>query len=198
MARRRDRHVVMEAVCTMMFGAFAFLYLYVYQNGLLAHVQDYLSEGLTSYNRLVGAVIITVVLLGTSWLTGRLVRRSFYFLPAVYHLPSCVLLGVLTDVHLFRSTMIPEFGQSWMVGVALVVGLAFLAILLKDSVVCYKGPLQMVLVNVSTLFVCLLLVVAMGNTSAEDHERLDMAYCSVTASSALVQSVSSENRVRKS
>ncbi len=197
MARRTSIDRFTEGVCTIIFGAFAFLYLYMYQGRLLAAVQHYLSRGVTTYNYLVGAIIITVLLLLLSLLTATLVRRSFRFLPAIYHLPSCLALGVLTDFRLSTSPNVPTFGHSWVVAIALLVVLAIATMMMRGNFIRYKDPLQGLLANLFTLLVCLLLGVSMGNTTHADHQRLEETDYCFTASSALTQSVSSEKLVKK-
>ncbi len=136
-----------------------------YQRDLLAYVQHYLSGGATTYHPLVGAIIITIVLLLVSTLTSSLCRRSLHFLPGVFHLPSCMLLGVLTDVHLTTAAVL-MMGQSWVVAIVLVVLLALATLLFMDNLISYRHPLLGLMTNLSVLFVCMVLAVALGNTSA--------------------------------
>ena len=59
--RSSSRHT--EWVCLLVFVVFTFVYLYFYQADVLAAGQHVLSGGQTHYRRLVGAVLITLVLL---------------------------------------------------------------------------------------------------------------------------------------
>ena len=54
--------VMPRMTCAVLFLIFTFLYLYDYQADILAVTQHVLSHGQTNYNRLVGALLITVVL----------------------------------------------------------------------------------------------------------------------------------------
>jgi hypothetical protein len=85
-------------VCGVLFSIFSFAYLYVFQGDVIEALHYSLAHGRTHYSPLVGAVIITGVLLIFRWAINKLlglkgpVRALAYF-------PSCLLLGVLTDVH---------------------------------------------------------------------------------------------------
>lgn len=84
-----------RAVCAVVFCAFVFCYLFFYQADLLYAEQHVLSGGKTSYDRTVGAVLITVVLmvvqLGVYTLTR--INKSAHF---ITYLPSYLVLTVLT------------------------------------------------------------------------------------------------------
>lgn len=87
----------MRVACAIFFILFTFLYLYDYQADIMSVIQHVLSQGATHYNRLVGAVLITLVL----WL----LQFSIYGLirlervgHALSYFPSLLLLAILTDV----------------------------------------------------------------------------------------------------
>jgi hypothetical protein len=52
-----------HVLCTFVFALFPLFYLYYYQADLMTLMQHVSSEGQSHYNHLVGAVLITVVLL---------------------------------------------------------------------------------------------------------------------------------------
>ena len=87
----------MRVICTIVFLLFTFCYLYFYQNDILAVEQHVLSCGKTHYNRILGAILITVILyflqLGVFALTG--LRKRTH---AMTYLPSFVLLLFITAV----------------------------------------------------------------------------------------------------
>ncbi|MDD7318228.1 MAG: DUF6057 family protein [Prevotella sp.] len=89
--------VVIRVVCAVAFLVFTFGYLYFYQCDLIGAVQHVLSGGQTSYSRLVGTIIITVVLyllqIGIYALT-KLNRHAH----ALTYFPSLLLLSLLTAV----------------------------------------------------------------------------------------------------
>lgn len=88
---------ILTVVCGLLFSVFSFVYLYMFQNDTVEALHHSLSQGKTHYEPLAGAIIITIVLLIFRWgINGLMglkgpVRALSYF-------PSCLLLGVLTDV----------------------------------------------------------------------------------------------------
>ena len=54
---------LMKALCAVLFCGFSFVYLLFYQADMLAVAQHILSGGVTTYNGLIGAIIITLVLM---------------------------------------------------------------------------------------------------------------------------------------
>lgn len=93
----KNSTIVLRAVCAIVFILFSFIYLYFYQGDVLAVAQHVLSGGATSYNRLIGAVLITAALVllqvGVRFVTS--IRKSF---SVVNWFPSMLALAVLTDV----------------------------------------------------------------------------------------------------
>ena len=77
---------------------FSFCYLFFLQGEILAEAQFVFSKGITSYNILIGAIIITVILQILQWLVSLLSR-----LPsrchALSYLPSMLLLAMVTDLN---------------------------------------------------------------------------------------------------
>lgn len=57
--KNRNSGLVIRVVCYLVFCLFVFLYLYDYQNDVLAYEQHVLSHGETTYNRTLGAILIT-------------------------------------------------------------------------------------------------------------------------------------------
>lgn len=84
--------------CGILFMLFSFSYLYYLQGEILAEAQFVYSKGVTTYNLLLGAIIITLVLQLLQWVVRFLSR-----LPSRWHafsyLPSMLLLAILTDVN---------------------------------------------------------------------------------------------------
>ena len=88
---------ILTVACGLLFSIFSLVYLFVLQKDVVGALHYSLSQGKTHYSPLAGAIIITVVLLIFRWgINGLMglkgpVRALSYF-------PSCLLLGVLTDV----------------------------------------------------------------------------------------------------
>ncbi len=171
----KERNATLTAaniVCTIIFCAFTFLYLFFFQNDLLAYAQHNLSNGLTSYNSTAGAITITVALVVLSVTLSLTLLKNFSFLPAVFHLPSAFLLAMICDVHIIETDLGDLFGNMWIYGIAVTAFLLIVNICLKNAKVKYKTPQQAFFINLLVLFFILLLAVFTANTNEEDHESL--------------------------
>ena len=85
-----------RVVCAVAFLLFSFCWLYCFQAGVMAVAQHVLSGGVTHYNRLAGAIIITLVL--------QLVQVAVYAMThltdrthALTYLPSLLLLALFSS-----------------------------------------------------------------------------------------------------
>ncbi len=199
--RIKPADTLVHIACGIIFPTFVFLYLLCFQSDLIAFGQDYLSQGMTSYNPFLGAIIITGVLSLLSVLSAKVLLKRFSFLPAVYYLPSALLLAILCDIHIPQSSEGHLFGSSWIVCVVIFVVLLLANVLLKNATIGYIKTDRSLLLNLTILFVILLFAVLMSNTNRVDHKRLS-AHCydshfATTTCNALTQSVSRENCVKK-
>ena len=76
---------ILTGACGLLFSAFSFIYLYLFQGDVLGALHYSLSQGKTHYSPLAGAIIITLVLLifrlGDKWLVGveRFGKVTFIF-----------------------------------------------------------------------------------------------------------------------
>ncbi len=89
--------MTIRVVCAIVFILFTWCWVYYFQCDLLTMAQHVLSNGLTHYNRLVGAIVITVTLLFIQNLVHKFthLNKSFYSLT---FFPSMLLLGMLTNI----------------------------------------------------------------------------------------------------
>ena len=89
--------MTIRVVCAIVFILFSWCWLFYFQNDLLMMAQHVLSNGITHYNRLVGATGITLVLYLLQHLIHKVTRlnKSFY---ALTYFPSMLALGMLTDI----------------------------------------------------------------------------------------------------
>lgn len=128
-ATRNESTVAVKVMCALVFVVFSFLWLYFFQSDVMYVTQHALSGGQTRYDRLWGAVLITLVLallqVGIYSLT-RLSKRAH----ALTWFPSMLLLAVLTsagpdvDLHftfgpwlwLFPLLIVLWGGSVWMAG----------------------------------------------------------------------------------
>lgn len=94
---RKKGTFVIKAVCALLFCIFSFVYLYFYQADILAVTQHVLSGGVTTYNRLIGAVLITVCLMllqiGVASVIGLHGKYN-----AFTYFPSALLLALLSGM----------------------------------------------------------------------------------------------------
>ena len=94
---KNDSTVTVKVACAVVFIAFSFLWLHFFQADALSVAQHVLSGGQTHYNRLVGAILITLLLqllqMGVYSLT-RLQKRTH----ALTYFPSMLILAVLTSI----------------------------------------------------------------------------------------------------
>lgn len=93
-------------VCGLLFAAFSFLYLYFLQPDLLALLQFRLSDGQTSYDPLIGSLLITLVLTLLGAGLQRLLSLPIRALVLAW-LPSCLLL-----LALIGWCIVPEEGDA--------------------------------------------------------------------------------------
>lgn len=117
--------------CGILFMLFTFCYLFFLQGEILAEAQFVYSKGVTSYNLLIGAIVITVVLQVIQWVVSLLTH-----LPSKCHaltyLPSLLLLAILTDVNKEAIAHFSFGAWLWIAPTVLVV-YVLLVILLKKS-----------------------------------------------------------------
>ena len=94
---RKNGTTMIRIVCAVLFCIFTFVYLYAYQNDVLAVSQHVLSGGQTHYSRFIGAFLITLVLyllqLGVST-----IAKFSTSTHALTYFPSLLILAVLTSV----------------------------------------------------------------------------------------------------
>lgn len=166
-------------VCGLLFSIFSFVYLYAFQAGVIEALHYSLSKGRTHYEPLVGAIIITFVLLLFRWGINKLlglkgpVRALAYF-------PSCLLLGVLTDVDrtAFHGGNFADYWQ-WLLPLSLMVYaiVAFgLRRLMRRQLNQSVTPGFMLNSNLLILLACCLMTIGLGNTDILFHHELDVEH----------------------
>ena len=95
--RKNSSTLTVHVMCAIVFVMFSLSWLYFFQSDVMAMTQHVLSGGLTHYNRVLGALIITVVLYLVQLAVYRITRlkkRSH----ALTYVPSMMVLAMLTDV----------------------------------------------------------------------------------------------------
>lgn len=164
-------------VCSLLFAVFVFLYLLFFQGDLLFYAQHVLSDGMTVYNPLIGAVILTTLALLMSFLSSRTFTRNFSFLPALHYMPSALIIAALTDIHIVGESGGNVFGKVWVVSIVLFTLLVIVNSIIKGLPmnthnVTPIGLMRSVASNMFAMFCITILIVALGNTDEKDHLRL--------------------------
>lgn len=95
--RNKGNGTFADVLCAIIFLTFTFIYLYSYQDNILVVGQHVLSNGATSYNRTIGAVLITLFLFFLQMLVRSLIKPMGSGTILMYF-PSFLLLTIITDV----------------------------------------------------------------------------------------------------
>ena len=94
---KNNGDITIRVVCAVVFLLFTFCWLFFFQADMLAVAQHGLSHGVTHYNRIVGAIIITAVLFLVHLLVFALIRLSRRT-HALTYLPSFLLLAFVSGL----------------------------------------------------------------------------------------------------
>lgn len=175
---RNSSTVGLRLMCAAVFIAFSFCYLYFFQSDLLAFAQHRLSNGLTQYQPLVGAVLITAVLQLLQiviYAIARLKKRSH----ALTYLPSMLILGILTDVDDAAADSVSLGSWYWLFPLLLVLwaGVTFLAKAMQDiepdnePAGLLSRPMW---INLLTMSLFIIITCSIGNTNDVLHYRMRM------------------------
>lgn len=162
-------------LCAILFAVFSILYLYFYQADLMALTQHVCSAGQTSYNRTVGAILITFILMMLQFGVKRFFQKSDA-LYALSYAPSLLLLTALTSIR--ESAGGFSFGVwGYVLPVLLLLFAAFMLVMRKisydtRSMHKYDVP-TLVLSNSATFLVMFLLTCLFGNSSTRLHKQLE-------------------------
>ena len=162
-------------VCGILFCAFSFTYLYVFERDVIEALHYSLAHGLTHYAPLPSALVITFVLLVLRWVTGLLlglkgkVRALCYF-------PSFLVLAALTDVG--RGIYMEAYHTNWLWLLPLLLALYVLAALaLKKLLRVFQmeesSPFALMNSNIIIMFFLSLMTVSIGNHDAMFHYEVD-------------------------
>ena len=164
----------MRGVCALVFILFSFLWLYEFQADVLAVAQHVLSQGQTHYDRTIGAVLITALLMLLQlcvYAATRLSRRTH----ALTYLPSMLALTVISDVPSDIDRHFSLGSWVWVVPVVLVVWGA--VVWLAKHVLPFendgKTPTgvcsRRMWINLLQMVIMMMVVTFVGNTNAVFH-----------------------------
>ena len=175
MNQRRTARILMVA-CGLLFSVFCFVYVFSFQKHLLEALHFYLSEGKTQFSPVFTATFITTTLLIVRWGINRVLKLKGVLHTWTYF-PSCLLLGILTDI---GYSVYVDGGMNgiWLWLLPLVLILYVLVSCLLKRLLGFSMEVQKpgTVVNVNLvilLFLCLMSV-CMGNTDMYFHQELAM------------------------
>ena len=130
-SNRQKTAGIIRFSCGILSFLFSFCYLYFLQGEILAEAQYVFSGGVTTYNLLAGAIIISVVLQVLQWIVSKLSQ-----LPPRWHafsyLPSMLALAMITDVD--RASIIDfSFGDWVWIAPAVIVAYIIVVVIVKRT-----------------------------------------------------------------
>lgn len=172
--------MTIRVVCAIVFVFFSWCWLYFFQYDLLSMAQHVLSGGLTHYNRIVGALGITVALMFLQYLVHKFTRlnKSFYSLT---YFPSMLALGMITSIAPDPDGGITHEFSGWLAILALLIWscVAYISTKLQEL---DEDPNPNILsrstwVNLLIMVFMIMITAGIGNTNAVFHYRMRAERC---------------------
>lgn len=159
----------------IVFCVFSFIYLFYYQSDLLTMTQHVLSHGVTQYNRLIGAIILTALFFLIQFTVDSITKRSIK-LPALTYAPSALLLAMLTDINADIDKGYSLGKWAWLAPlcVALFLFAAYLSATRPLNTSPSPGKTQLSILgnNLLTMLALMAFVCITANTDKTFHTRL--------------------------
>ena len=176
MNRRRTARIISVA-SGLLFSAFSITYLSVFQKDVMEALHYSLAQGKTVYAPWVSAIIITVVLLVFRWALNGLTSLKG-LLKGLSYFPSCLLLGVLTDVghNVYHGGGIAEVWV-WKLPLVLVIYVLIAWFLGRTARLWLNPQIQdgfVVNSNLLTLLVFCVMTIGIGNDNIHFHHELQV------------------------
>jgi len=177
---QNDSAMTIRVVCAIVFILFSWCWLYYFQNDLLAMAQHVLSHGITRYNRLLGAMGITIVLYFLQHLIHKVTKlnKSFH---ALTFFPSMLALGMLTDIVQDAEGGITHSFKWWVIIFYVIVwgALSFLANKLQEIDEDINPSIfsRSVWLNLVIFVFMIMITAGIGNTNAVFHYRMRAEVC---------------------
>ena len=172
--KRRTARILTVA-CGLLFSIFSIAYLSFFQQNVVEALHYSLAQGKTVYAPWISAVLITVVLLILRWAINALIGLKGP-IKTLSYFPSCLLLGVLTDVGhgVYHGEGISSV-WSWLLPLLLFLYVGIGWILSRITRVWTNINVEIV-VNSNLLILLLLcfMTVLIGNSNVHFHHELQM------------------------
>ena len=164
---------LIRTICAIVFLAFTFSYVYIMQADYLTFVQHVWSGGQTHFNALIGAALLTLVLVLLQRLTNILTSLPLSA-KALTYFPSFLLLSVITCGTETSDGRI-DLGNFWWVAIILLVLYAFVCSILSELKIMENritrfGPLsQIAWCNYTIMALMMMMTLLVGNTDPDLH-----------------------------
>lgn len=170
MKRKNKYHTPIRIICAVLFAAFSFLYIYLFQGELLALLQDHLSKGVTSNNALGTALIVTLLLLFVQWGVNRLSKLHGSW-EALSYVPSCVLLALFTAID---GDTVHYSLSKWIWGVVLCLLFYVFIVWVERRVIALSRPslMKQLWPNMMTFALLFVVTAQIGNHATAQHMEL--------------------------
>lgn len=157
---------VIRYSCALLFSLFSFAYLCL-QSDVLSEAQYVYSHGLTTYNCIIGAAFITLVLLVIQKIVVRLLPFNWHYY-SVSYFPSFLLLAILTDI---TPDQLHDFSLGmwvWLFPLLIILYVFALRFVRFRRAIGYK-PVHLLWRNFVLLFVMMLLCGNIPQTNEVSH-----------------------------
>lgn len=174
-SKRSDSTITIRVMCAIVFVVFSLSWLYAFQADVLAMTQNVLSEGLTNYDKMVGAIVITVSLYVLQLIVNGITRMFIQF-HALTYAPSMLILGILTGVT-YQADEGLTFSFSWWLlflviiiyAVCVYIAYRIMRTGKNEGLGIISRPMW---VNMLLMAVSMMAVSYIGNTNAIFHYRM--------------------------
>lgn len=164
---------------SILFCTFCFFFLWKVQGGMLGMAQHILSGGMTVYYPLVGALVLTFVLLLLQLILNKITRLHAEWY-AVSFFPSFLLLTLLTSLDANLYTESGWGNWSWLGPLGLCIYVAFVFICknfrLMSSHRGYGWELRLLIPNLVILLAGIFLTCLFSYTKKELHDQTEIEY----------------------
>lgn len=174
--KRRTARILTVA-CGLLFSVFSIVYLSVFQKDVMEALHFSLAQGKTVYAPWMSAVLITVVLLILPWGINGLMGLKGP-VKALSYFPSCLLLGVITDVGhgVYHGEGIPAY-WGWLLPLLLIIYVGVGWMIARAVRLWVNPELEDGVITNSNLFILLILClmsVCIGNSDVHFHHELQV------------------------
>ena len=169
--------VIIQMMCAIIFVLFTWGWLYFFQADALAMTQHVLSGGLTHYDRLVGAVIVTAALFLLQVIVNRAtkIHKRFH---ALTYVPSMLLLAMLTNISQTIDNGVSLGHIIWLVIILTVIWVGLILCLrLYENIekeLSFALFSRSMWINMLIMVVMMIFVAWLGNTNAVFQYRMKM------------------------